>query len=108
MRTDQRGELLARILDGLERLTAHGVEPFEPELHDRVEQFVLRARVVVHRRDRDAGGLRDVADAGPVEAALGEQQRRGLQETLLGAFGLCAASALRRAGGHLPSPPHAI
>jgi hypothetical protein len=36
------------------------------------EQLVLVAEVVVHQRRVDAGGARDAADRGAVEAALGE------------------------------------
>ena len=52
-------------------------QPLEAVGHQRDQQLLLGAHVVVERRRGDAGTLRELADAGAVEATLGEELERG-------------------------------
>ena len=62
------------------------------------EELVLAAEVVVHQRRVDAGGGRDAADGGAVEAALGERLARRGQDGLPGVGVPGAPSRPSRAG----------
>ena len=65
----------------VEPLLVHRIEA--PREH-RLEQLFLAAEVIVDRREVDAGGGGDRAQARRLEAVLHEERLRGVQDPLLG------------------------
>jgi hypothetical protein len=85
---------VAQLLDGRLVRLLDAPDPLDEDvpvlLEDRLEQDVLRVEVVVEEPVRDAGLLRDVADAARVEALAREDTDSGVKDLtplVLGRYG---------------------